>query len=135
MSNSYEVGKEIEAYCTKCKIDRLHVIESLKTDGTINRVLCRTCGGSHQFRRPKSEAAGARRSPRTTARRRAKGAVILTPEEAAGAKRYTMDGHFEVGDIIRHTTFGSGKVVEVRSDGKIEVGFETGGKLLVSGSR
>ena len=36
-------------------------------------------------------------------------------------------------DIIQHTTFGPGSVLEVRSGGKMEVGFESGGKTLVCG--
>jgi len=130
----YEVGKEIEAYCTKCKMDRLHVIETLKSDGNINRVLCNTCEGSHLFRRPKSDPGRKSRSSGTSSRR-PKGAVLVSDAELADAKPYAMDGIFEVGDIIRHRTFGPGKVVTVRSGGKIEVGFETGIKLLVSGGK
>lgn len=132
MSPKYEVGKEIEAYCTKCKVDRLHVIETLKSDGNINRVICRTCEGSHQFRLPKSEKARKSRSSGSRTRR-ARGAVVVTEEELSSAKPYSMTGVFEVGDVIRHKKFGPGKVVAVKPGGKIEVGFETGGKLLVCG--
>ncbi len=37
---NYKVGAEIEAYCTKCKIDRQHAIETLKSDGNIHKVHC-----------------------------------------------------------------------------------------------
>ena len=130
MSPKYEVGKEIEAYCTKCKVDRLHVIETLKSDGNINRVVCRTCEGNHQFRLPKSAKARKASSTRT---RRARGAIVVTEEEKGEAKAYSMTGVFEVGDIIDHKKFGLGKVVTVKPGGKIEVGFEDGGKLLVCG--
>ena len=121
-----DVGVEVEAYCTKCKMDRLHVISTLKSDGNINKVMCRTCDGTHLFRLPKGD--GKKKAP---AKRRKKGAVAVSGADLKKAKPYSMDGAFKVGDIIQHATFGPGSVIEVRSSGKMEVGFESGGKLLV----
>jgi len=121
------VGTEVEAYCTKCKIDRLHVISTLKSDGNINKVMCRTCEGVHLYRLPKGDG-------KTPAKRRKKGAVAITDADLKKAKPYSMDAVFKVGDIIRHSHFGPGSVLLVRSDGKMEVGFESGGKLLVCGT-
>jgi len=126
----YVVGAEIEAYCTKCQLDRTHAIETLKSDGNINRVICRTCTGIHRFRRTKAEAAKKTRSTGATKRRK-KGATTVTPEELAKASPYKLDGVFKVGDIIQHKKFGPGKILEVRSGGRIEVGFEEGSKTLV----
>ena len=128
-TDKYTVGAEIEAYCTKCQLDRTHAIETLKSDGNINRVICRTCTGIHRFRRPKSEA----KKPRAagTGKRRKKGATTVTPEELAKATQYKLDGVFKVGEVIQHKKFGPGKVLEVRSGGRIEVGFEDGSKTLV----
>ena len=128
-SKKYSVGAEVEAHCGSCKLNRLHVIETLKSDGNINRVMCRTCDGSHLFRRPKSEA-----GKKASAKRRKAGAVMVTDAELKKAKPYAMDGVFKAGDIIKHPTFGPGKVLEVKSGGRIEVGFEGGGKRLVCGS-
>ena len=128
-TDKYSVGAEIEAYCTKCQLDRTHAIETLKSDGNITRVICRTCTGIHRFRRPKSEAAKKTRA--TGGGRRKKGAVTVTPEELAKASQYKLDGVFKVGDVIQHKKFGPGKVLEVRSGGRIEVGFEEGSKTLV----
>lgn len=124
----YDVGAEVAAYCTKCKIDRLHAIETLKSDGNINRVICRTCEGSHLFRRPKGEE-----GKKAPAKRRKKGSVIVSEADLAKAKPYKLDGTFAVGEFINHKHFGPGKVVEVRGGGKMEVGFESGSKLLVCG--
>jgi len=123
-------GSEVEAYCTKCKLDRLHAIETLKSDGNINRVICRTCEGSHLFRRPKSSTA---KKTRSTSKARKKGAVTVAEADLAKAKPYKMDGVYAVGDIIQHKHFGPGSILVVRPDGKMEVGFETGSKLLVCG--
>ena len=129
MSGDITFYDEIEAYCTKCKIDRLHAIETLKSDLNINRVICRTCEGSHLFRRPKAD--GGRKT--TGTKRRKKGAVLVADEDLARAKPYALDGIFAVGDIIQHKTFGPGSVLEMKAGGKMEVGFESGGKLLVCG--
>ena len=120
------VGTEIEAYCTKCKIDRLHVISTLKSDGNINRVLCRTCDGEHLYRLPKGDGT------KKPVKRRPRGAVAISAEDLEKAIPYRMDGTFEAGDIIQHKTFGPGSVREVRSDGKMDVGFATGRKVLIS---
>lgn len=120
-----DVGAEVEAYCTKCKMDRLHVISTLKSDGNINKVMCRTCDGIHLFRLPKGDGTKA------PAKRRKKGAVLVSEADLKQAKPYSMDGLFKAGDIIQHPTFGPGSVLEIRSGGKMEVGFESGGKTLV----
>ncbi len=121
----YVVGAEIEAYCTKCKEDRQHTIETLKSDGNINKVHCDHCKSSHLFRRPKSATAKKAKTPR-----KKKGAILVTEAELKKAKPYSMTGVFDVGDVIKHKTFGGGKVVEMRAK-KMEVGFEDGPKLLV----
>ena len=127
-TNKYSVGAEIEAYCTKCKMDRLHAIEALKSDGNINKVFCKTCQGSHLFRRPKSAKAQTGAS-----RRRRAGSVVVTEAEMKGVKPYAMDKVFKAGDIIDHSTFGPGKVQEVKPGGRMDVGFATGSKRLVCG--
>ena len=127
---NYVVGAEIDAYCTKCKIDRQHAIETLKSDGNINRVVCHTCQGSHLFRRPKAE----QKKRTTKSTRRPAGAVTVTEEQLADAKPYAIDGIFEAGDIILHSKFGPGSVTRVKAGGKMEVGFETGPKLMLCGS-
>jgi hypothetical protein len=124
-----EVGTEVEAYCTKCKMDREHVISTLKSDGNINKVMCHTCEGLHLYRLPKSA------KKKTPAKRRVKGAVIVSEADLKKAKTYSMESTFKAGDIIQHATFGPGSVVEIRPAGKMEVGFEFGCKTLVCGRK
>lgn len=134
-TNGRRVGNEIEAHCAKCKMDRLHVIETLKSDGNIHRVICRTCESVHAFRLPKGDGTKKPSAARPKSPRRPRGSVLVTEEELARAKKYDTRGSFAVGDIIRHATFGPGKVVAVKSGGKIDVGFESGAKTLISGTR
>src|SRR5437868_11549887 len=49
-------GTEVDSYCTKCRMDLLHRIIAVH-NGRIIRVECRTCGGHHNYRRPKSAPA------------------------------------------------------------------------------
>ena len=125
-AKKYKVGAEVEGWCTKCKLDRLHAIESLKSDGNINRVICRTCEGSHLFRRPKGDG-----TKKTATKRRKKDEAIPTEAELAKAKAYAMDGAFEVGEVIKHAKFGGGRVTTLKPRGKMEVAFEEGSRLLV----
>ena len=124
-SKNYQVGAEVDAWCTKCKTDRLHAIETLKSDGNINRVICRTCESRHLFRRPKE-------GQKTPSRRRKTG-LVIEEAELAKAKAYAMDGTFDVGDVIKHGKFGGGRVTALKPGGKMEVTFTVGSKLLVCG--
>lgn len=133
-TDKYSVGADIDAYCTKCQLDRTHAIETLKSDGNINRVMCRTCTGIHRFRRPTADLAKKTRAA-GGGKRRKKGATTVTPEELAKATTYKLDGVFKVGEVIQHKKFGPGKILEVRSGGRIEVGFEEGSKTLVCRGR
>jgi hypothetical protein len=127
-AKKYKVGLEIDAWCTKCKVDRLHVIETLKSDGNINRVLCRTCEGIHLFRRPKGEGGT---GAKTTSRRRKKPEHVVTEAEQSGAKAYLMTGEYAVGDVIEHSKFSYGKVTALRPGGKMDVMFDEVAKVLL----
>lgn len=51
----YEVGKEIDAWCGQCKVDRRCAIASLNADGTIERVTCTYCQTSRNYRSPQGQ--------------------------------------------------------------------------------
>ena len=67
-----KTGGEIDAYCTKCKLDLLHRIIAMVGDA-VKKVECKTCGSHHLYRRPKTErdAAHARMEKRAEERRAA----------------------------------------------------------------
>ncbi|MDC0716860.1 hypothetical protein [Nannocystis bainbridge] len=50
----FKVGGDIDAYCTKCRLDTIHVVVALKADNAgPKRVECKSCGGQHMYHAPK----------------------------------------------------------------------------------
>ena len=46
-----KTGGEIDAYCTKCRLDLTHRIIAM-VEGAVKKVECKTCGSHHLYRRP-----------------------------------------------------------------------------------
>ena len=46
-------GVEVDAYCTRCKMDLTHKIIAVVGNKPV-KVECRTCYGTHNYRPPKS---------------------------------------------------------------------------------
>ena len=131
-------GDEVDSYCMSCKLILAHKIVAL-VDGKPEKVVCKTCNRKHKYRPnlPKSrqkKASSGTKKKRTT-RRRKDPAVIweeaFAERDASQAKEYAMTGSFEQDDVIDHKSFGVGLVTEVRAEGKMEVMFKEGTKLLV----
>ena len=121
-------GDDTDTYCGRCKAERAHQVVALNADGTPASVICRTCGGQHRFREKKESAppppaGGAGRKLRASA-----GPARGAP--AGPARRYSPKEVYAEGEWVDHPKFGQGKVAQVRA-GKIEVGFESGSRLLV----
>jgi len=142
-STSVAVGSYVDAVCGKCRDVTSHIVLA-KIGPKPTRVECRTCHASHLYREPGGTAArsGANRTPakggkKTTAATQAK------PEEAwAKAMRsatgppvaYSTAHHFELGQRVRHPTFGEGVVVRLASATVCEMVFSTGPRRLLMGS-
>jgi len=140
---SHKVGGEVDAFCTRCKMDLAHTI--LAMVGTrIARVRCNTCGGDHAYRGPQAgtsstkSGAAARsstpRAPRATAE--AKQVIsfdeLLAARNTATAVDYNIKTTFAPEQIVRHPTFGLGIVQAVRGD-KVDVMFRSENRTLVHG--
>jgi predicted RNA-binding Zn-ribbon protein involved in translation (DUF1610 family) len=146
-----KVAEELLAYCTKCRLDLMHVIVSMD-GGAIVKTQCKSCGGVHIFRAPK----GRENNPnREKVRRTRKGDTgssrrKITPgTDPAGdfkqwmelmaaradkkPRDYRMQENFGEGELISHSVFGEGIVLTVPGPQKIEVHFEAGIKLLAQG--
>jgi hypothetical protein len=137
-----KVGGEVDAFCTRCKMDLAHTI--LAMVGTkIVRVRCNTCGGDHAFRgapgttdkpKPSSSRGSSSRAASSKAERPEK-VVISFEEQLAGkdianAPKYSVKDAYKVDQVIQHPTFGLGLVTAVRGD-KMDVAFKAETKTLV----
>jgi hypothetical protein len=134
-----EVGGEIDSYCTKCKTDTGHIIVALSGD-EVKKVECKSCGGQHNYRRPKSapklkkvKAPGERKTRHSAPAVQIDEATWETQMRGVSAKpirTYQMDAIFEAGEVITHGSFGLGKVEDVLRN-KMKVAFRGGQKLLL----
>lgn len=152
-------GGEIDAYCTKCRLDLTHRIIAMVGDA-VKKVECKTCGSHHLYRRPKSErdarmrvlegkqraaAEGkARGEPRTAAERLTAAqkaereqttawerAIAGQPPTAFKAYRITLT--LSQGELVRHPKFGDGVVARVIDRGKVEILFNDGPRTMAHG--
>ena len=133
----HKAGGEVDAHCTKCKLELAHVIVAM-VGPRIVRVQCKTCGSLHAFRggpptpreRRTSETASrhaATRPPPTPSDYERN----LNGRDLSRARTYRPAIRFEPQDVVSHPTFGLGVVTRVLPDNKIEVSFPAGGKILV----
>jgi len=143
---SYSAGDEVDAKCSKCKIDGVgdvvaHTIIAMKAD-KIARVKCNTCTAEHAYRAPPSasEATAAKRraerkttktapiTPKTTP---SEFDAITADKDLATAVKYSIKMELKINDIVEHPKFGVGVVTEIREHQKAHVAFQDGGRVLV----
>jgi hypothetical protein len=156
-----KTGGEIDAYCTKCRLDLTHRIIAMVGDA-VKKVECKTCGSHHLYRRPKTErdAAAARllkraedrkvaassggggsgsKADRQTQAQRAERDQTAAWEHAiagqpSGAfKPYRISLTLGAGELIHHPKFGDGVVARVIDRGKVEVLFKDGPRTMAHG--
>lgn len=151
MAKTLKPGSEVDAWCTKCRMDLLHRIIAMEGP-KIARVECRTCGGHHNYRRPKSAPASVARTERSPAKGSAPRPPAMSMRKAAAheAERqrestwekavlgkpvtsfraYRASQTFSSGDLIRHGKFGDGYIVRIIDRQKVEVMFKDGPRTL-----
>ena len=152
-----KTGGEIDAYCTKCKLDLLHRIIAMVGDA-VKKVECKTCGSHHLYRRPKTEreAAHARLAKRAEDRKAASPTAGTKAERTARAEKaereqvsaweraiagkptsaftaYRISLHFGPGDLVKHPKFGDGVVAKVIDQSKVEILFKDGPRTMAQG--
>jgi hypothetical protein len=149
MSRRLTVASEVDAYCTKCKLDLGHRIIAMVGD-VIKKVECLTCHSHHVYRAPRSAPQGSAGSGAVRKRvDRPAGVAAKPPQSLRSAELrrweqaimgraadefvlYAMGQAFAEGQLVRHPKFGDGVVVEVRDPGnKVSILFETGVRTLV----
>lgn len=141
-------GQEIDAWCTRCKLDLGHRIVAM-VDRTPKRVICMTCGSEHNYRAPKT-APVASKTPRATAPQTAAQKAASPPKKPTSRaqvraewetqvrsgrpfRRYAATDTFNAGDLLQHKKFGDGYVREVVGKDKVIVVFADGDRTLVHG--
>lgn len=138
----YSVGKEVLSYCGKCKLTLAHIIASMKGPNEVDKVICKTCKGTHVFKDPGAKKVKptieriARTQSKSGSSRKVSEPHSVVWERAIGASQanaqdYSIRTQFKTGDVINHPTFGQG-VVERSIDGnKIQVIFRDDSKVLL----
>jgi hypothetical protein len=131
------VGKNVDSWCTKCKLVLAHTIEAV-VSGRITKVHCNTCGGQHAYRaRPPGAGGGGSgtRSARTSRTRSAPAVVLYSDlirgRDAGAARPYSSSERFAARELIRHPSFGLGVITSLKDVNKIEVLFADGAKTLI----
>ncbi len=150
-----KTGGEIDAFCTKCKLDLTHRIIAMVGDA-VKKVECKTCMSHHLYRRPKTErdAAQARMAKRAEDRKvAATGGGGTKAERVARAEKaereqtstwehaiagkpttafvaYRISLAFGQGDLIRHSKFGDGVVARIIDQTKVEILFKDGPRTM-----
>ena len=126
------VGKDVDSWCTRCKMVLAHTVESV-VSGRITRVHCNTCGGQHAYR-AKAPGSGTTRKPRgdgAAAKPVKDYATLLRGRDASSARAYAGTERFKEGELIKHSTFGLGVVIGLKDANKIEVMFADSTKTLI----
>lgn len=146
MNTESLIGKQIEAYCNKCKNNTIHFITTVE-NGKIAKVMCDICKSYHKYRKPGSAASsapkksiGEKKVGKPRKRKKTKN-ILLTDRDEWESKIkkldiqkavfYDMQDNYENVDLIDHKTFGLGIIRNVLSNNKLEVLFKNGVKILV----
>lgn len=148
-------GDDVDSRCLKCKDVTNHTIIAITGD-IIAKVQCNTCKARHKYRPPVEE-----KKKKISTRRRRDGEVTVCKAEVSKARTvqtfkkkvargvanfealvknkdvsspipYAMDATLTSGDVVDHSLFGLGLVMETRYPNKAFVTFrEHGDKLMV----
>jgi len=131
------VGSDIEDICTRCG-DTWHVVMA-KVGERVAKVVCKLCGGQHNYRGDQQPAAsgtsssgsswGRSRKKRVTRSSAAAPAVVVF-DPSKPPRAYSPKSGYLPGERVTHATFGVGVVSEVAGPGKVEVHFPSGVRTL-----
>ena len=135
------VGKNIDAFCSHCKLQLAHIV-LYEVGGAVHGVKCKTCGSEHRYHGPRPEKRREVPSGRRPGNDSAKMQRTVRPVdsrqwEARNASKasdavvwdYKWTENYEKGDVIAHPQFGRGFVEKVSTD-SMEVLFREGRKQM-----
>jgi len=136
-----EVGGEIEAYCSspRCKADTTHTIISMYED-EVRRVQCEVCGEVHAYRKPRGD--GTEESADGVAKRSSQRKMSwddsmsrATDTDLNNCRPFSIRDTYEEGDVVHHSVFDIGFVVELLPDNKVKVVFRDGSTRILVHNR
>lgn len=142
-----QIGENIDAYCSKCKLMLAHVI-MFKIDGAVSKVKCNTCGAEHKYR-PEKPAAKKTSVRKTSVLKEAAGRKTAAAKSKSNndapmqwdiknrnmdrsvpVKDYSIHGQYSTKDVVNHSVFGLGFVERIVSDKSMNVLFCDSVKLM-----
>lgn len=140
------VGKNIDAFCSRCQLTLAHIV-LYEVGGTVQGVKCKTCRAEHRYHGPKpvkkrevpaerrpGVAFKAQRPPVRPADARQWEQFNAAAAPDAVTWDYQLAERYEKGDIISHPQFGRGFVVKITAD-SMEVLFREGRKQMAMNRR
>jgi hypothetical protein len=130
----FEVGAEVDAYCSRCKADTPHTVLT-KYEEEIRSVQCATCSTTHAYRPPRGDAEEDIPEPIAVRRRQTLQKLpwkqAMSQVDRAAVRPYSPKESYAEGEVVEHPKFGLGYVSEVVSDTKLEAVFSDGSRILV----
>jgi len=130
------VGQDIEDTCTRCG-DTWHVVMAKVAERVI-KVVCKLCGGQHNYRGESNAAAPTGSTSSSWGGRRRKTLKRATPvapaapdfDPAKPPRAYSAQGSYSPGERLIHPSFGTGVVAGTPGPGKVDVVFPGGARTL-----
>lgn len=128
------VGEDIEDICLRCG-DTWHVVMA-KVGDRVVKVVCKRCGGQHDYRgdyseepaRPRKKQWG--RPRRRRPRRAAPAPAVAQFDPSKPPRSYSPQGSYLPGERLIHVSFGVGVVTSLPGPGKVDVQFPGGVRTL-----
>ena len=108
---TFEVGERVEKLCTKCEVERGHVVASITKRGQVSRVTCPICQTRSTFK---------------------SGVKTSTRASQAGAP-YDPSRQYRAGQTLMHPAFGLGEVTALIEPQKIDVLFADRMRRMIHG--
>jgi len=130
MTESAQVGAQVEAQCGRCHDATNHIIITMAS-GKPKRARCTACDGEHLYRTPKGpeearpRRVGSRKDDPETAYKK-----VLEETPPGEAVKYSVQAHLKEGQRVAHKTFGEGVVLSIMRPQVAEVIFLDATRLL-----
>jgi hypothetical protein len=133
------VAADLFTYCTKEKTETWHVVRNHDAKGIVERVICKSCGSEHRYKKAESTLSSSRvvvkrapsSSPKSTEDAQASWFRGIKKWGDRAPLSFDPAQSFSVGDVVEHAVFGKG-VVQTRRENKVDVLFNSGTKTLPS---